>query len=89
MYEPVLAYAAGCEADPDETSLTARSNVADEANVQVVPVDDGELEAAIENGYYIATTADYAKYQKKRPGSGDFMTRCCIRKTGERRGDYR
>lgn len=68
----------------DETSLTARSNVADEANVQVVPVDDGELEAAIENGYYIATTADYAKYQKKGRGPVTFDTVLYPEKPGER-----
>ena len=68
----------------DENSLAARSNVSDEANIQVVPVDDGEMEAAVENGYYIATTADYVKYEKQGSGPVLFDTVLYPEKPGER-----
>ncbi len=55
----------------DEDSLAGRSNVLADANVQVIPVNDGTMTGTIENGYYVATTADYLRYEKE--GSGPVL----------------
>lgn len=58
----------------DDATLKGRSNILADANVQVVPVDDGSLTGSIRNGYYVATTADYLRYEKAGSGPVTFDT---------------
>ncbi len=58
----------------DEGTLTTRSNFQGTANIQVVQANAEDMSAAINNGYYIGTTADYVTYEQTASGPVLFNT---------------
>ncbi|MBP3360125.1 MAG: S-layer homology domain-containing protein [Clostridia bacterium] len=67
----------------DDVSLKGRSNILADANVQVVPVNDDSMTGSIRNGYYVATTADYLRYEKAGIGPVTFDTVLYPEKPGQ------
>ena len=58
----------------DEGSLTTRTNFSGAANIQIVQANPEDMDAKLNNGYYIGTTADYVTYEQQAVGPVIFNT---------------
>lgn len=67
----------------DEDSLTTRTNFVGTANIQVVQANPEDMDATLNNGYYVGTTADYVTYEQQAAGPVIFNTILYPEKAGE------
>lgn len=69
-----MAYAPDANISLDEGSLTTRTNFQGTANIQIVQANPEDMDAKVNNGFYIGTTADYVTYEQQAAGPVIFNT---------------